>query len=162
MIRKVVVAARHTMPHAILVALFRLTFRYQTSACKRYTAQSNNTESNNTESNNTGATMVQGLLQHDPEALCPMVRNAIVAARHSVPHAILAAPTIDAASLSALLAKEAMYNAACCATYELFDHLDFKEWLDNSLLPDLLVVCITPDHAPQFATNAADPTQEGA
>lgn len=92
------------------------------------------------------------------------MRNAIVAAGNSVPRDALQAPSIEPATLAAVLAKEAMYNAACCAAYELYDYITFKQWMDDALLPELSVVrsCSAgPAHSRVLADGSA-PSESNA
>lgn len=79
-------------------------------------------------------------MQSDAPQLAPLLANAVQMARQMAPAAALAIPALDQATLEAVRHKEAIYCAACTLAYELYDHIDFVEWLQGSLLPELAVV----------------------
>jgi hypothetical protein len=80
----------------------------------------------------------------DEAELGPMLAAEVHKARQLAPVATVAQATIDGATAAALLAKEGAYSIACTLEYQLFDFLDFTEWLQGSLLPELVVVRLVP------------------
>jgi hypothetical protein len=76
----------------------------------------------------------------DEAVLGPMLAAEVHKARQLAPVATVAQATIDGVTRAALLAKEGSYSVACTLEYQLFDFLDFTEWLLGSLLPELVVV----------------------
>ena len=76
------------------------------------------------------------LVQDDREGVAPVVVNILKAKSGACPPGAAASqqgPRI-AGVPAAVLAKEAVYNAAGVGAYDLHDYIDFKQWLQSALL----------------------------
>lgn len=82
---------------------------------------------------------VQELVSSDEQVLGPMLVAEVQRAR-ATPPATAAAAAAGADAAAALRAKEGVYAAACILEFQLFDYLDFSEWLRGSLLTELSTV----------------------
>jgi hypothetical protein len=85
--------------------------------------------------------VTQDVVSADVAALAPFIVAALQQARALAPPAVLASGADDAATRGVLRQKEAVYSAACALEFELRNHVDFAEWLQGSLLPELQAVC---------------------
>jgi hypothetical protein len=69
-----------------------------------------------------------------------MLAAELARARGLAPPARLQAPSLDAETAAEARVKEGVYCCACVLEYQMADHVDFLEWLQGSLLPEMQVV----------------------
>jgi hypothetical protein len=83
---------------------------------------------------------MQELVNDDVAALAPLVAAAIQHARQHVPPEAVSGDHLQPEVLDAVRLKESVYCAACALEFQLYEYIDFPEWLRGWLLPELQLV----------------------
>lgn len=97
--------------------------------------------------------LLNSLVQAYREPLCPTVVAALETVSSRCPVGAVPPHSPDDEIPGPVLEKEAVYQAVALGAYELFDHIDFSNWLHSTLLKvcsrtDQMVVTLAKSEVP--------------